>query len=102
MKRRHFLATAGTVGIATTVAGGSVASSAYASINATVLLQEFQPEVKTIYSRFATELEVNTKDLVGWTVSTFLVRFFLLVLSVKSRNALFTRISQDNTFPCLL
>ena len=63
MKRRHFLATAGTVGIATTVAGGSVASSAYATINAAVLLQEFQPEVKTIYSRFATELEVNTKDL---------------------------------------
>ena len=46
MKRRNFLATAGTVGIATTVAGGTVVSSAYSSINATVLLQEFQPESK--------------------------------------------------------
>lgn len=63
MKRRNFLATAGTVGIATTVAGGSVVSSAYSSINATVLLQEFQPAVKTAYDNFSSQVQLNQKDM---------------------------------------
>ncbi len=63
MKRRNFLATAGTVGIATTVAGGTVVSSAYSSINATVLLQEFQPEVKAVYENFSSQVQVNKEDM---------------------------------------
>ena len=63
MKRRHFLATAGTVGIATTVAGGTVASSAFSSLNATVLLQEFHPEVKSVYHHFASQVQLNTDGM---------------------------------------
>lgn len=63
MKRRNFLATAGTVGIATTVAGGSVVSSAYASISANALLQEFQPQVKTVFENFSTQVNQNTTDM---------------------------------------
>ena len=63
MRRRHFLAAAGTVGIATTVSAGSVASAAFTSINASVLLQEFQPAAKTVYDSFLTTAATNFESL---------------------------------------
>ena len=63
MKRRHFLATAGTVGIAGTVAAGSVVSSAYSSFSTSILLEEFEPEVKTVLDNFQAQMAMNVESM---------------------------------------
>ena len=63
MKRREFLATTGTVGIATTVSGASVVSSAYSSMSNSILLKEFTPELKSALKKFKSEALLNAEEL---------------------------------------
>ena len=63
MKRREFLATTGTVGIASTVSGASLVSSTYSSISNSILLKEFTPELKGALEKFKSEAILNAEDL---------------------------------------
>jgi len=63
MKRREFLATTGTVGIASTVSGASIVSSTYSSISNSILLKEFTPELRSAFDKFKSEALLNAEDL---------------------------------------
>lgn len=63
MKRRNFVATAGTIGVATAVSGATVASSTYSSISSGMLLKEFTPVSKNVLDRFSKEVRQNFIDL---------------------------------------
>lgn len=63
MKRRVFLTTSGTVGLAGIVSGASIVSPIYSSISANVLLEEFNPSLRSIFDQFTTNMIQNVEAL---------------------------------------
>lgn len=63
MKRRSFLNTSGTIGIASVVSGASVVSSVYSSVNTSVLLKEFNPSTRNVFDRFIEDVKLNGEVL---------------------------------------
>ncbi len=63
MKRRTFLATSSTVGIASVVPSGFVATSIFSSLNTKVLLEEFQKPTKVVLDKFMADVSLNIQSL---------------------------------------
>ncbi|MEM9822030.1 MAG: hypothetical protein AAF985_13200 [Bacteroidota bacterium] len=63
MKRRIFLATSGTVGMASVVSGSTVISSVYSSINSSMLIDEFSAPVKKLFDQFVNDVTTNVQSL---------------------------------------
>ena len=63
MKRRIFLSTTGTVGIAGAASGASLVSSIFTSISANVSLAEFSADTKKVLDHFVSELALNIHEL---------------------------------------
>lgn len=63
MKRRVFLAAAGTVGAVGAVSAGSLVSSAYSSLTVNACLQEFSTPTRTAWNKFSTDISKNVKSL---------------------------------------
>ena len=63
MKRRIFLSTASTIGAIGAVSAESVFSSAYSNLTKRANIQEFSPEIKTVWDRFSTDICWHFQDL---------------------------------------
>jgi len=63
MKRRTFLTTSSTVGVASAVPGGFVASSIFSSINTSMLLKEFNSSTKSVLDKLMTDVKLNLKSM---------------------------------------
>ena len=63
MKRRIFLSTAGTIGIAGAASSASIVSTAYTSLSTSVSLKEFSPTAKTALDNFNAGLAQNIQEL---------------------------------------
>ncbi len=63
MKRRQFLATTGTIGIASTISSAAVVSSTYSSVENSMLMEEFAPKLKSVFDKFVSDVALNCKEL---------------------------------------
>ncbi|MFK8009393.1 MAG: hypothetical protein AB8H03_23735 [Saprospiraceae bacterium] len=63
MKRRTFVTLSSTIGMASAVSGASVLTSAYSSMNNSILLEEFNVPTKNVLDNFIIEVTQNVKSL---------------------------------------
>jgi len=63
MKRRNFLAAAGTVGAVGAVSAGSLVSSTYSSLTVNACLQEFGSLTKAAWDKFSADVSLNLTSL---------------------------------------